>query len=211
MNADYEQILKNYLYHYKYKLVSGNDATELFQDNLITFEDICGENIFDTLEGFFVTDDDNYIKLILLNRDNQVTSIFGGEIDENNILESSYTCSKELPKGGVLLRFYALLIANDNNPRVTKMTGSIAGGIPPIQKGDSPTTEQKKKDALVNYHVKNGAKIYNNSIFEYNIDNIKSIIPELFKINTGGKNRKTKKYRKSNSKKKRKTKRTKRY
>ena len=214
MNTDYEQILINYLNHHEYTIISGKDATKVFKQNLGTFEDICGEIIFDTLEDFFVTNAKNYVKLILLNRDNEVTSIFGGEINKDNILESSYTCSKEIPKGGVLLRFYALLTANDNNPRVTKMTGSIAGAIPPIQKEDSEETAQKKRDALVTYHIKNGANLYDNdSKFEYNIDGAKSKIPELFIINAGGKKKSTKKrrHKKSNSKKyKRITRKTKR-
>ena len=145
MNADYEQILMNYLNHYGFTIISGRVTTKIFKENLETFEDICGESIFGTLEGFFSTNSKNYIKLILLNREKQVTSIFGGEIINDNTLESSYTCSKEIPKGGVLLRFYALLTANDNNPSITKMTGSIEGAIPPIKEEDSEEVAQGKK------------------------------------------------------------------
>ena len=172
------------------------------------FEYICGENIFITLEDFFTTKNKNYIKYILLNNNNEVTSIFGGEIDNNNILESSYTCSKEIPRGGLLLRFYALLQANNKNKNITKIIGGISGGIPSIQITDNPEDIERKKEVLINYHIKNGAIVYdNNSKFEYTIDNIKLKIPELFQIKFGGKKRKTKKRKtqkrkyKSNSKK----------
>lgn len=206
MDNDSEKILLDYINKYGFTIVSDNEAEKLFKNNMEKFEHICGENIYLTLEDFFIENDDDdgrTLKFILINKNNEPTSIFGGEIDGDK-LESSYTCSSEIPKGGILLRFYALLKANKLDDNVTKLVGGISGSIPPIDyDNDSDEIIERKKQKLFDYHIKNGATVIGNN-FEYNIEEVKKRIPELFgeHNNYGGKKRKTSKNRRNKKSKK---------
>ena len=123
-------------------------------------------------------------------------------------ISSDYTCSSKLPKGGTLLRFYALLSANEKNKNITKLIGGISGGIPAINENDSKEYEIEKRLKLKNYHLTNGA-IVNDNEFVYNLDDIKRKIVELFGKNVGGKNVKRDKCKKGKTKNTKKTKKSK--
>jgi len=113
------EVLYNYLKVNRYTAYFDTEAVTIFKANREIYNTICGENIFETLEGIFEHDDsDNVVKIILTNSENQPTSIFVGYMEthaEIPYFESSYTCSSELRRGGVLLRFLGLLTANKKN------------------------------------------------------------------------------------------------
>lgn len=172
-------------------------AARLFIENKHIFENACGEQIFITLESFIdpydKDDDPDVIILLITNKQGKPISIFYGTM-EDGILSSDITCSSELKNGGTLLRYYALLIANELNPEITEIKGAISGGIPPQLSTDSVDVITQKTERLYNYHRKNGAIIEGN-IFTYKLLNIKNKIKELFTIVGGKRKRKTKRRR----------------
>ena len=200
-------ILQGYLDRNGCKIIEGKEATDTYIANKEMFETICGSNIYDTLDNYMSDEDedDNVIKLIILNGEGNPTSVFYGTIEDGH-LSSDYTCSSKLPKGGILLRFYALLLANKINPVITTLTGGISGGIPAIEETDSKEVEIEKRERLQNYHINNGANIEGNK-FTYNLPTVKEKIVEIFG-KRGGKKRK-----RNNSKRKTRKlrKRTRRY
>jgi hypothetical protein len=188
-------VLESYLKKNGCKIFKGQEAVEIYRSNRVSFEGICGSAIYDTLDGFMDNDDeDDDIKLIIVNNEEKPISVFYGTI-EDNYLSSDYTCSSELPKGGLLLRFYALLLANKENNSIQKLTGSISGGIPALLSVDSTDIVNEKRKKLSDYHIKNGA-IVNGNIFIYNLSDVLVKIVEIFGQKSGGKRRKTKKNRK---------------
>jgi hypothetical protein len=197
-------ILESYLKKNGCKIFSGKEAVEIYRSNRENFEEICGSTIYDTLDDFMGYDDDNddnddIITLIIVNNKGNPISVFYGTI-EDNYLSSDYTCSSELPKGGALLRFYALLIANKENNNIQSLTGGISGGIPAILFTDSAAVVNEKRKKLSEYHVKNGA-IINDNKFIYNLTDVQVKIVEMFGQTHGGQRRKTKKYRKNKRRK----------
>jgi hypothetical protein len=192
-------ILDSYLKKNGCKIFKGKEAVEIYRNNRESFEEICGSAIYDTLDGFMDNDDeDDDIKLIIINSKEKPISVFYGTIEDNN-LSSDYTCSSELSKGGVLLRFYALLLANKENNNIQTLTGGISGGIPALLSVDSAEAVNEKRKKLSEYHVKNGA-IINGSTFIYNLSDVQVKIVEMFGQKSGGKRRKTKKNRKRSRK-----------
>lgn len=193
------EILDKYLTYYNYKIYRDEAAHNIYMDNIILCEDMCGE-MSDQLDSLVATydkdEDTDAIILLITDANNIPVAIFHGTF-QNNELVSNITCSTtKLKRGGVLLRFYALLIANKLDNKVTKLTGGISGGIPPLMPGDSSEVEQEKKQRLHDYHLKNGATIDENNEFIYNLDNVKNKIEELFVIkSSGGGSRKTKRRR----------------
>lgn len=188
-------ILDSYLKKNGCKIFKGKEALEIYRSNRESFEEICGSAIYDTLDGFMDNDDeDDDIKLIIVNSKEKPISVFYGTIEHNN-LSSDYTCSSELSKGGVLLRFYALLLANKENNNIQSLTGGISGGIPALLSVDSVEAVNEKRKKLSEYHVKNGA-IINGSTFIYNLSDVQVKIVEMFGQKSGGQRRKTKKHRK---------------
>jgi hypothetical protein len=188
-------ILDSYLKKNGCKIFKGKEALEIYRSNRESFEEICGSAIYDTLDGFMDNDDeDDDIKLIIVNSKEKPISVFYGTIENNN-LSSDYTCSSELSKGGVLLRFYALLLANKENNNIQTLTGGISGGIPALLSVDSVEAVNEKRKKLSEYHVKNGA-IINGSTFIYNLSDVQVKIVEMFGQKSGGQRRKTKKNRK---------------
>lgn len=192
-------ILDSYLKKNGCKIFKGKEAVEIYRSNRESFEEICGSAIYDTLDGFMDNDDeDDDIKLIIVNSKEKPISVFYGTIEDTH-LSSDYTCSSELPKGGVLLRFYALLLANKENNSIQSLTGGISGGIPALLSVDSTEAINEKRKKLSEYHVKNGA-IINGSTFIYNLSDVQLKIVEMFGQKSGGKRRKTKKNRKRSRK-----------
>ena len=192
---DYKNILVDYIHKNNCKLVEGDNTVPIFNNYKEKISTICGGNIFETLEDYFIDDEPNIIKYIIINDKNEPISIFAGSINDDT-LDSEYTCSTSIKRGGLLLRFYALLSANEINPNVIFLKGGISGGIPSIIEGDTVDIITKKLERLKQYHIDNGAKIegYN---FTYNIDSVKQKINILFNSNTkGGRKTKTKKNRK---------------
>jgi hypothetical protein len=185
-------ILESYLKKNGCKIFKGEEALEIYRNNRGSFEEICGSAIYDTLDGFMDNDDeDDDIKLIIVNSKEKPISVFYGTIEDNH-LSSDYTCSSELPKGGVLLRFYALLIANKENNSIQSLTGGISGGIPALSSVDSMEAVNEKRKKLSEYHIKNGA-IINGNKFIYNLPDVQVKIVEMFGKKSGGKkNNKTK-------------------
>jgi hypothetical protein len=184
---NYILTLSNYIKSKGYEILHGIPARKKFRKSVDSrgkniFETICGQTIFETLEDF-VDDDDSIIYLLVNTKTAVATSIFVGYIEKDNkgelYLESSYTCSHLIPKGGVLLRYYALLQQNQLNDRVTRLHGSISGGIPPIEDGDDDSTILQKTARLKKYHEKNGATI-DGSKFTYNIDEVIRSVDENF-------------------------------
>jgi hypothetical protein len=208
---DSKSILLNYLHKYGYNIQEGTTAVSIYENNRDKFEKICGNNIFNTLDDFFTDNDDyNDLKYILIDSTGEPTSIFIGTMNDD-FISSDYTCSSKLPKGGTLLRFYALLSANEKNKNITKLTGGISGGIPAINENDSKEYEIEKRLKLKKYHLSNGA-IVNDNEFVYNLDDVKRKIIELFGKNVGGKNvggKKCKKVKTKNTKKSKKSKKSK--
>jgi hypothetical protein len=141
--------------------------------------------------------------LIILKQESPV-SIYYGTIDsDTDTLSSDYICSSlnepKLRKGGLLLSFYALLLANKSNPNITTFSGGISGGIPSLTYEDTPDEVITKRKALSDYHIKNGA-VVNENIFTYNLDNVMTYINEHFR--TGGKRQKRKSKRTKSKRKK---------
>lgn len=193
-------ILQDYLHRNDYKILTGKEATDIFMSNKEKFEEICGETIFSGLEDFMDTKGTNIIKLLIVNNSEMPVSVFYGTIEDGH-LSSDFTCSSELPKGGILLRFYALLLANGKNPAVTSLTGGISGGIPALKLADSIEEEKKKKENLRNYHIDNGASVEGNK-FTYNLPDVQTKIVEIFG-RRGGKSRNKSKRKKRKSKRNR--------
>jgi hypothetical protein len=127
------ETLNNYLAVKGYSIVEGAAATAIFVDNKDKFKKICGSNIFDTLDDFMSDEDSDDIKLVIINNETrEPTSVFLGSIN-NKILHSDYTCSnRQIYNGGVLLRFYALLLAHQKDHEIVNLKGGISGGIPAI-------------------------------------------------------------------------------
>jgi len=193
-------ILQDYLHRNDYKILTGKEATDIFMSNREKFEEICGETIFSGLEDFMGTKGADIIKLLIVNSSEMPVSVFYGTIEHGH-LSSDFTCSYELPKGGILLRFYALLLANGKNPAVTSLTGGISGGIPALKLADSIEEEKKKKESLRNYHIDNGASVEGNT-FTYNLPDVQAKIVEIFG-RRGGKSRNKSKRKNRKSKRKR--------
>lgn len=198
-------ILQDYLHRNGYKILKGREATDAYKSNREKFLEICGETIFGTLDGFMEDyDDDDIIKLLIVNREEKPSSVFYGTIEDGH-LSSDYTCSSELPKGGVLLRFYALLLANQINPDITSLTGGISGGIPAIKSDDSSEVIEEKTERLRNYHINNGATVEDDK-FTYKLPSIRARIVEIFGMR-GGKSKKRNKSKKKMRKLRRRTRR----
>ena len=201
-------ILQEYLDRNGYTIIIGDEATDIFMSNKKKFEKICGETIFDGLEAFIGTEGPDIIKLLILNNSGIPVSVFYGTIEDGH-LSSDFTCSSELPKGGILLRFYALLLANENNPGVTSLTGGISGGIPALNLEDSREEHNEKRKKLRKYHIDNGASVEGDK-FTYNLPSVQAKITEIFD-RSGGKRKKRNKSKRKRNKSKRKRKRTRRY
>ena len=193
-------ILQEYLDRNGYTIIIGDEVTGIFISNKKKFEKICGETIFDGLDAFIGTEGHNIIKLLILNNSGIPVSVFYGTIEDGH-LSSDFTCSSELPKGGILLRFYALLLANEKNPVVTSLTGGISGGIPALKLEDSREEENKKREKLRKYHIDNGASVEDDK-FTYNLPDVQTKIAEIFG-GGGGKKRNKSKRKRNKSKRKR--------
>ena len=193
-------ILQDYLHRNDYKILTGKEATDIFMSNKEKFEEICGETIFDGLEAFIGSKGPDIIKLLILNNSGMPVSVFYGTIEDGH-LSSDFTCSSELPKGGILLRFYALLLANENNPGVTSLTGGISGGIPALNLEDSREEHNEKRKKLRKYHIDNGASVEDDK-FTYNLPSVQAKIAEIFG-GGGGKKRNKSKRKRNKSKRKR--------
>lgn len=191
------ELLDTYLTNNHCNLYRDEKAHEIYMENIKLCQAICGEQMSDQLDSLVETydkdEDPDAILLLITNIDNKPIAIFHGTIEDGK-LTSNITCSTtELKKGGVLLRFYALLIANTLDPKITELIGGISGGIPPLMEDDSDEVIQEKKQKLHDYHLKNGATIYENK-FTYKLDDVQDKIRELFTITpSGGKKRKIKK------------------
>jgi len=190
-------ILNTYLHNNGYKLVMDNEATNIYIENRDKFETICGEIIYNTLDDFMSLKDKDpdIIKLLIIKEGTEEpVSVFYGNIEDNQ-LSSDYTCSSQLVKGGALLRFYALLVANERSDGyVTQLTGGISGGIPPINDTDITIVANEKKERLRNYHEKLGATLSEDRTeFTYNLPDVMNKINEIFVERGGKKKRKTKK------------------
>ena len=127
-------------------------------------------------------------------------SVFYGTIEDGH-LSSDFTCSSELPKGGILLRFYALLLAKQINPDITSLTGGISGGIPALNLEDSREEHNEKRKKLRKYHIDNGASVEGDK-FTYNLPSVQAKITEIFG-GGGGKKRNKSKRKRNKSKRKR--------
>ena len=207
------EILQEYLDRNGYTILRDNEATDIFMSNKKKFEKICGETIFDGLEAFIGTEGPDIIKLLILNNSGMPVSVFYGTIEDGH-LSSDFTCSSELPKGGILLRIYVLLLANQINPAITSLTGGISGGIPALKLEDSREEENEKREKLRKYHIDNGATVEDDK-FTYNLPAVQAKIVENFDRSGGKRKKRNKSKRKRNkSKRKRnksKRKRTRRY
>ena len=191
------ELLDTYLANNYCNLYRDEEAHEIYMKNITLCQEICGEQMSDQLDSLvetYVKDEEpEAILLLITNIENKPIAIFHGTIEDGK-LTSNITCSTtELKKGGVLLRFYALLIANRLDPEITEIIGGIEGGIPPLMEDDSDEVIQKKQKKLHDYHFKNGATIYENK-FTYKLGDVQDKIIELFTITlSGGKKRKIKK------------------
>ena len=193
-------ILQEYLDRNGYTIIIGDEVTGIFISNKKKFEKICGETIFDGLDAFIGTEGHNIIKLLILNNSGIPVSVFYGTIEDGH-LSSDFTCSSELPKGGILLRFYALLLANQINPDITSLTGGISGGIPALNLEDSREEHNEKRKKLRKYHIDNGASVEDDK-FTYNLPDVQTKIAEIFG-GGGGKKRNKSKRKRNKSKRKR--------
>jgi len=177
-------------------------------------EKLCGETINDTcqglLEGYFEDEeeDESIIGLVLRDKD-RLTGIFIGEIDTGTpkVLQNAYSCAERGGMRGELLGYLGLLKYREDGGEATELFGTPAGGIPPIVKGDTESDEDRKTQALLNYHIKRGANIDKDGNFTYTLDQILKNIEEIRKKIGSYKRRKTKK--KTKKKKKKKTKKNK--
>lgn len=197
------ELLNAYLKNNGCKIYRDEDAHKIYERNKKLIHDICGPQMdvqLDSLVDSYDKDEDSEaILLLITNFNDKPIAIFRGEISEGE-LSSDITCSNELKKGGVLLRFYALLIVNESRPEITKLTGGISGGIPPLKALEPHEVVVAKQKKLRDYHLSNGATIDGN-IFTYRLDDVKNKIKELFSV-TGGKNKKRKtKNKKKNTQK----------
>ena len=193
-------ILQEYLDRNGYTIIIGDEVTGIFISNKKKFEKICGETIFDGLDAFIGTEGHNIIKLLILNNSGIPVSVFYGTIEDGH-LSSDFTCSSELPKGGILLRFYALLLAKQINPDITSLTGGISGGIPALNLEDSREEHNEKRKKLRKYHIDNGASVEDDK-FTYNLPDVQTKIAEIFG-GGGGKKRNKSKRKRNKSKRKR--------
>ena len=193
-------ILQEYLDRNGYTIIIGDEVTGIFISNKKKFEKICGETIFDGLDAFIGTEGHNIIKLLILNNSGIPVSVFYGTIEDGH-LSSDFTCSSELPKGGILLRFYALLLAKQINPDITSLTGGISGGIPALNLEDSREEHNEKRKKLRKYHIDNGASVEDDK-FTYNLPSVQAKIAEIFG-GGGGKKRNKSKRKRNKSKRKR--------
>ena len=193
-------ILQEYLDRNGYTIIIGDEVTGIFISNKKKFEKICGETIFDGLDAFIGTEGHNIIKLLILNNSGIPVSVFYGTIEDGH-LSSDFTCSSELPKGGILLRFYALLLAKQINPDITSLTGGISGGIPALNLEDSREEHNEKRKKLRKYHIDNGASVEDDK-FTYNLPDVQTKIVEIFG-RRGGKSRNKSKRKRNKSKRKR--------
>ena len=194
------ELLQEYLDKNGYRIIIGDEVTGIFISNKKKFEKICGETIFDGLDAFIGTEGHNIIKLLILNNSGIPVSVFYGTIEDGH-LSSDFTCSSELPKGGILLRFYALLLANQINPDITSLTGGISGGIPALNLEDSREEHNEKRKKLRKYHIDNGASVEDDK-FTYNLPSVQAKIAEIFG-GGGGKKRNKSKRKRNKSKRKR--------
>ena len=156
---------------------------------------LCGDTIYDTIDGYLDDPDSNDIIKLIINDKLDITGIFIGNIESDNditYMESSYTCSRPGGARGELLRYYALLEAHKQNNNIQSIRGSLSGGIPAKQDTDSIIVLQRKEEALLNYHIKRGATInedsYNRYYFKYSIkqvtDNVSDILHKTLKRNS---------------------------
>ena len=166
-------------------MLSKNDVQILEYDGRdFDVDALCGEVISSTCDLDFLQssyEDDEYLVLMCL-KNEDIVSIFFGEIyEDDNYLESSYTCSSgKIKKIGELLRYYGFLLVNNDNASIAIMSGSASGGIPAQKPDDSPKTEKTKNDKLLEYHVKRGAAVNrDDKNFSYAIDTVKQNVKKL--------------------------------
>lgn len=165
------------------------------------FDKMCGDMVdqVNSLVGSYGKKIDPDIILLLITKNNTPISIFHGTIDivkesNDHILLSDITCSNpdELRRGGMFLRFYAVLLAKQIDPELIALTGGISGGIPALAEDDSVEVEEAKRTKLIEYHLKHGAKLdEDNHIFTYTLPTIQTQILKLFTIPATIKKRKT--------------------
>ena len=166
-------------------MLSKNDVQILEYDGRdFDVDALCGEVISSTCDLDFLQssyEDDEYLVLMCLKND-EIVGIFFGEIyEDDNYLESSYTCSSgKIKKIGELLRYYGFLLVNNDNASIAIMSGSASGGIPAQKPDDSPKTEKTKSGNLLDYHVKRGAAVNrDDKNFSYAIDTVKQNVKKL--------------------------------
>ena len=181
-------------------LISPNDAKimidkHLLQKNLqiihydnrtFDIDSLCGERISGTCnieylqtlynDPEYVTD--NIILLCINLENDEVVGLFVGTIElEDNLLESTYTCSK-IKGVGELLRYYGFLHIYNMYPTIKILTGSASGGIRALHNEMSTEEEEIAKDRLKQYHIKRGASL-KESIFVYTWDTILRNVVQL--------------------------------
>ena len=147
----------------------------------IQINSLCGDVIGITAIDSILYDDDNEHFFIVMENE-KIVGIFLGYIDESTptILEVAYECSSV--KGlGTIMRSLFFIEANQKYS-VTKIKGGIVGGIPAINENDDIETTNKKRNKLIEYHQKRGAKIIKNNTgiyYEYDIVTIKNYIESM--------------------------------
>lgn len=160
------------------------------------FDKMCGDMVdqVTSLVGSRGKKIDPDIILLLITKNNTPISIFHGTIETDHTLTSDITCSNpdELRRGGMFLRFYAVLLAKQIDPELIALTGGISGGIPALAEGDSVEEEEAKRANLIKYHVNHGANLdEHNHMFTYTLPTIQTQILKLFTIPAPIKKRKT--------------------
>lgn len=172
-----------------------DELLPLTKDEGLALSSLCGKQIYGTLHGilesYLVDPDEEFIIYILKSvSSGKIVALFQGEIEDDNSIESSYTCSNSsVPSCGAYLRYYALLEEHRINPNIVTLFGYISGGIPALSSADSADTARKKQQKLKDYHEKRGAVIRDTK-FIYTLD---AIISKLGKdIATGVKKRRRK-------------------
>jgi hypothetical protein len=172
-----------------------DELLPLTKDEGLALSSLCGKQIYGTLHGilesYIVEPDEEFIIYILKSvSSGKIVALFQGEIEDDNSIESSYTCSNSsVPSCGAYLRYYALLEEHRINPNIVTLFGYISGGIPALSSADSAGTIVKKQQKLKDYHEKRGAVIKGTK-FIYTLD---AIISKLGKdIATGVKKRRRK-------------------
>ena len=117
-------------------------------------------------------------KFVILNARKKITAVIIGHVEQNKLVDIGICSpmSKTIGghSGGEILLYYALLKYNSlyNTKRIS---GYIAGAIPPIEVGDSQKEMDIKSQRLVDYHVKRKAKISiegGNKKFTYTYDRV---------------------------------------